>query len=156
MMVKVLPKNTYDHDPSRYIYVYIHIVAVRMGTPNPIAWSYGGFLSHVGTLKSSIWDWDFPWNNSTSYGGTPMTIWKPPLICPVWTMKLAMKKNSPDEVSQAIQMSRNSADLFDSPQASRSSLKWTTCWNVLARSPGVFCRIQIWMGWNTKKVVTLW
>ena len=40
-------------------------------------WLYGGFLY---LCKSSILDWDFPWNKPSSYWGTPhlWKQWKPP------------------------------------------------------------------------------
>ena len=47
---------------------------------NPVNKSYGAFLSHGGTRKPSILDRDFPWQKPSSYWGTPMTSWKPPLF----------------------------------------------------------------------------
>ena len=33
----------------------------------------------MGTSKSSIYRWDFPWNKSSSYWATPI-LWKPPVV----------------------------------------------------------------------------
>ena len=33
----------------------------------------------MGTSKSSIYRWDFPWNKSSSYWATPI-LWKPPIV----------------------------------------------------------------------------